>query len=215
MAKSLQVIQFFWDLLEVQSSSIQVLSINPYLSVYNVVSMRAYLCLLLFCDTLKRNNMVVGTLIGGHLVLYLFSSAIRVSIYRYIKRKLPGLQSILDLLILDLIRVQASNYTFFIIILLIGFFHGEIPFVASQVMIFININLAVYLFSLYQGFLLIKATIIFKGFWLADISERTIVWTSRLFAMVWTSIRFLGDFLMQKSRAGPITKFLTGTNQES
>ena len=138
--------------------------------------------------------MVVGILIEGHLILYLFSSAIRVSIYRYIKRKLPGLQSILDLLILDLIRVQAFNYTFFIIILLIGFFHGEIPFVASQVMIFININLAVYLFSLYQGFLLIKATIIFKGLWLADISEWTIVWTSRLFAMVWTSIRFSGDF---------------------
>ena len=89
--------------------------------------------------------MVVGILIEGHLILYLFSSAIRVSIYRYIKRKLPGLQSILDLLIMDLIKLQTFSYTFFILVLLTGFFHGEIPFILSQVMIFITQNFAVYL----------------------------------------------------------------------
>ena len=167
--------------------------------------------------TLKRNNMVdlVAILLGGHLFLYFCSLVIRVSIYKYIKKKLPGLQSILDLLILDLIRVQTFNYTFFILVLLSGYFHGRIPFILSQMMIFIIQNSSVYLFCLYQYLLLIKATLVFKGLWLEHVSDWTIVWTSRVFALVWTSIRFVGDILVQKSRPGPITKFLTGTDQES
>ena len=126
--------------------------------------------------TLKRNNMVdlVAILLGGHLFLYFCSLVIRVSIYKYIKKKLPGLQSILDLLILDLIRVQTFNYTFFILVLLSGYFHGRIPFILSQMMIFIIQNSSVYLFCLYQYLLLIKATLVFKGLWLEHVSD----WTS-------------------------------------
>ena len=159
--------------------------------------------------------MLVGLLLFGHCALYLISMTIRITIYRYIKKKVPGLQSVLDLLMLDLIRVQTFNNTYFITMLLTGYFYGQLPNVLAQIMICLSINTAVYIFGMYQFFIIMKAILVFRGSWVADVSDQTILWISRLFAFIWTGSRFFGDFMVPRNRAEAMTKFLTGTDQES
>ena len=160
--------------------------------------------------------MAIGVIISGHVTIFCITLTIQISIYRYISKKLQWLQSILDLLILDLLRVQTVNHSIFIFILLTGYFHGQIPFLMSQILTFLTINVPIYFFGLCQFFLMVKAVLIFKGYWINDISEVAIIWTSRLFALVIVSLRFVGDFLTQKgNRGGILTKFLTGTDKET
>ena len=62
---------------------------------------------------------------------------------------------------------------------------------------------------------MVKAVLIFKGYWLNDLSEVAIIWTSRIFALAMASLRFVGDFLTQKGNKGLMTNFLTGIDKES
>ena len=159
--------------------------------------------------------MLVGLLLFGHCALYLISMTIRITIYRYIKKKVPGLQSVLDLLMLDLIRVQTFSNTYLVTMLLTGYFYGQLPNVLAQIMICLSINSAVFMFGMYQFFITMKAILVFKGSWIADVSDQTILHTSRLFASLWTSVRFFGDFMVPRNRPEALTKFLTGSNQET
>ena len=159
--------------------------------------------------------MAIGVIISGHVTLFCIALTLRISIYQYIRKKLQWLQSILDLLILDLLRVETVNHIIFIFILLAGYFHGHIPFLMAQILAFLTINIPMYFFGLCQFFLMVKAVLIFKGYWLNDVSEVAIIWTSRLFALVMASLRFAGDFfLAQKVNQGLII-FLTGIDKET
>ena len=142
--------------------------------------------------------MAIGVIISGHVTLFCIALTLRISIYQYIRKKLQWLQSILDLLILDLLRVETVNHIIFIFILLAGYFYGQIPFLMAQILTFLTINIPMYIFGLCQFFLMVKAVLIFKGYWLNDVSEVAIIWTSRIFALAMASLRFVGDFLTQK-----------------
>ena len=159
--------------------------------------------------------MAIGVIISGHVTLFCIALTLRISIYQYIRKKLQSLQSILDLLILDLLRVETVNHIIFIFILLAGYFHGHIPFLMAQILAFLTINIPMYFFGLCQFFLMVKAVLIFKGYWLNDVSEVAIIWTSRLFALVIASLRFVGDFVTQKGNQGLMIKFLTGIDKET
>ena len=87
----------------------------------------------------------------------------------------PGLQSVLDLLIIDIVKVQMFNYVFFICFLFIGIFHGQLPFFTSQLIIFILQNSDVYVLGLFQCFLVIKAVLIFRGSWMAEVTDSWIL----------------------------------------
>ena len=54
-----------------------------------------------------------------HLVCYIISIILRIIIYKYIKKKPPGQQSVLDLLILDIISLQAFYSTSFLVVMLV------------------------------------------------------------------------------------------------
>ena len=160
--------------------------------------------------------MAIGVIISGHVTIFCITLTIQISIYRYISKKLQWLQSILDLLILDLLRVETVNHIIFIFILLAGYFHGQIPFLMAQILAFLTINIPMYFFGLCQFFLMVKAVLIFKGYWLNDVSEVAIIWTSRLFALVMAILRFVGDiFFTQTQTQGLMIKFLTGIDQET
>ena len=167
-------------------------------------------------DTLTRQVrvMILNTiLVGIHVTVYIFTAPIRASIYFYIKRKPLGLQSVLDLMILDLLRVYMLNYTFMMCFVTFpGYFHGHLPYVTSQVIIFILDNILSYFFGLLQCFLITKAILVFKGYWLNEVPDSSVIWSTRFMALVITIIRFVGDFMVTTSREGNIVRFLTGTN---
>ena len=156
--------------------------------------------------------MFVQILLFCHLILYFSSLAMRTIIYLYLKKKPPGLQTVLDLLMMNILRVQMFSYSFFMILLASGFFHGQLPYIVSQVMIFIAINTTVYMFGLFQFFLLAKAVMIFKQSIMDEISDSWIIGLSRTSAAVYAFIRYFGDYMTQEARPGVLTRFLTGTD---
>ena len=155
----------------------------------------------------------MAILFSGHFLAFIASLVMRIIIYKYLKKKALGLQSVLDLLIIDLVKIQMFNYSFFMFFLLLGMCHGKLPFWTSQVVIFIMQNSDVYMMGLFQCFLVIKAILVFRGSWLADVTDTWILGFYRSSALVYTFIRCLGDFSSQKPKVGVLTKFLTGTER--
>ena len=98
--------------------------------------------------------------------------------FDWFSNPVPGLQSVLDLLIIDLVKAQMFNYAFFMCCLFIGIFHGQLPFFASQLIVFILQNSDVYVLGLFQCFLVIKAVLIFRGSWMAEVTDS---WILRLY----------------------------------
>ena len=168
------------------------------------------------CGILTKANFkmsYLAVLFFGHLSAFVASMVMRIIIHKYLRRKPPGLQSVLDLLIIDLVSVQMFNYTFFMIFLLLGILHGHLPFLMSQWIILILQNSDVYVMGLFQCFLLIKAIVIFRGSWLAEVTDSWILVFYRTSAVVYTFIRCIGDYSIQKPKPGVLNKFLTGTEE--
>ena len=151
----------------------------------------------------------------GHVLMHLSSSAMRTIIYMYLKKKPPGLQTVLDLLIMDILKVQMLVYSFFMTFLASGYFHGQLPYLFSQIMIFTQVNGGFYMFGLFQFFLMAKAAMIFKPSILNELSDSWLIGLSRIFATVYTVISFVGDCLILEAKPGVMTKFLTGTDAKS
>ena len=118
--------------------------------------------------------MMISILYLSHLICYFGTITLKVIIYKYIKRKPLGLQSILDPLILDIIKCQMFNHTLFNLVITIGLVYGQLPFLLSQAIIFINMTANNYIYGLYLFFLTIKALVISKRSWLLEVSDAKI-----------------------------------------
>ena len=158
--------------------------------------------------------MIVLIFLLCHILTYIVSITLRLIIYKYIQKKPLGLQSILDPLILDIIRLQLAAYTFFILFLLAGLTHGQLPFLLSQVIIVMNNGANNFSYGICLFFMIIKTLLIFKRSQ-ADVSDSTIVGGSRIFGLVVVILRFVGDFLVMQPAPAVMTKFLTGTDQQT
>ena len=162
--------------------------------------------------------MITNILCAGHLVIYIASTSMRTVLYKYLKKKPLGLQSALDHLILDMVKNQMFNYTLFILFLFCGLVHGELPYLPSQIFIWILIQSGVYLLGLYQFFLIVKGIIIFRGVWIENLeglNDDKLAMISRIFASIYTLLRAVGDYFLTTPRNGPMITFLTGTEYET
>ena len=151
-----------------------------------------------------------------HLVCYIISIILRIIIYKYIKKKPPGQQSVLDLLILDIISLQAFYSTSFLVVMLVGLLHGQVPFILSQVLILVLTLIPITMSTcLCQCFLIVKAILIFKGHWIADLSDTLVIGTTRLAALIYTTLILLGNYWLQGAKPAAVTVFLTGKLENS
>ena len=116
-------------------------------------------------------NIIV--LFFGHLVCFSISTIFRLIIKRYIGSKPPGHQSVLDLLLLDIMFLQTFLYINFLIVLLTGLI-GHMPFIASQIMLSFVMIPHVMSTCLSQFFIVCKAILVFRGIWLADLSDLSV-----------------------------------------
>ena len=101
------------------------------------------------------------------------------------------------------------------LVVIIGLTYGQLPFLLSQVILFLTYNFNNYVYGLYLYFLAIKALVIFKGGWILEIPDSTIVGFSRFLAVTLVSLKILGDIWYQKPAPGVLTKLLTGTDQQT
>ena len=105
-------------------------------------------------------NVILGLTIGlsHHVAIFL-----RSTILKYLDKKPLGLQSVLDLLIKDLIWCQMIQATLWIIFLLAGSLHGKLPICTAEIGLFIILNCVILVYAQYQVLLVVKALLIFKG----------------------------------------------------
>ena len=153
-------------------------------------------------------NIIV--LFFGHIVCFTISTILRHIIKRYIGSKPPGHQSVLDLLILDIIFLQTFYYINFLIVLFTGLI-GHIPFIISQIML--SFVMVPYVMStcLSQLFIVCKAILVFRGVWLAELSDLSFKRITRVLAWVCTCLILYGNYYVEGAKPAVLTTFLTGT----
>ena len=110
------------------------------------------------------------------------SAVLLVLIYRYIKRKSPGLLTVLDFLTLDCIRIWIVYIILANSIIHSGLIYGQFEFITAQVLVFTSVNILVLLLSAIQVTIVVKAVLIFKGQWLFDVPDERIPLVSTFYA---------------------------------
>ena len=101
------------------------------------------------------------------ILCFMIKFQISLTMYKYLTKKPLGLQSVLDLLILDMLPVSFFNRTFFTFAFLLpGSLYGQLDFYLAQGIVFVLINGRIYLCVLFQNYLFVKAILIFRGHWL-------------------------------------------------
>ena len=142
------------------------------------------------------------------------SAVLLVLIYKYIKRKSPGLLTVLDLLSLDCIRIWIVYIILANSIIHSGLIYGQFPFITAQVLVFASVNNLVLLLSAIQVTIVVKALLIFKGQWLFDVPDERILLVSRCVAILYTICRFLVDFAGEP-KSLPFIYILTSTDEKT
>ena len=146
-------------------------------------------------------------------ISFIVSTSLLLVIYKYLKGKPPGLQTVLDLLIIDCLRILLFNNVFSWLLISLGFY-GHVNFICSQIIMFIANNSFCFLVAMFQGTIIVKAVLIFRGHWIGDMEDYVAIWLTRIFASMYATIRFLVD-LVPPARPKIVTKLLTGTSEPS
>ena len=130
-------------------------------------------------------------------------------IHQYIKKKPPGLQSVLDLLILILLKVTFGHNIVSAIARYFEQFEGQLDTLTAKFVLFLLVNGGVLQVACLQALLIVKAILIFKPHWIADQMDSAVIRKSALFVVSYTSARFLLDFNLTESRTSNELKLLT------
>ena len=154
--------------------------------------------------------MVIIILFFGHLLCFTISIILRHIIKRYIESKPLGHQSVLDILLPDIMFLQTFYYTNFLLVMLVGMV-GHIPFIMSQIMLSLVMIPMLISTCLSQLFIICKIILIFRSVWLSDLPDLNITRITRVTAWVCTCLILFGNYRLQGAKPAVLTTFLTGT----
>ena len=122
------------------------------------------------------------------------SSILCVLIYKYINRKPPGHQSVLDLLIKEYLIVCVARNIIVVFVNSLGLLYGQVEATLAQVIFWVAINLGGIELAFVQVLLLVKYLLIFKANWLIDRLDSEVIWSSRMLVLMYSGFRFIIDF---------------------
>ena len=136
-------------------------------------------------------------------------------IFKYVQAKPPGQQTVLDLLIMDSTRIWIFFNAVINTLINCGLIYGHFGYFTAQVMLFISSNAMTLPFASVQVTILVKAILIFKGHWLEDWDDSTIRMISRLATVLYATIRFMVDYLVNDPRQTALLTLLTNTDMKT
>ena len=147
-----------------------------------------------------------------NLLWFLPSTILFILIHKYIQKKAPAWQSILDLLLLDGLKVMLLQIFLSTIRLGIGIFSGQINTLAAQVILGTSTSVASLILIMAELILILKALIIFRPGVLADQPDEKVIGLFRGTCAIMTSLRFALDFYLSANRSccSLTLEFLTG-----
>ena len=138
------------------------------------------------------------------------SSIILVIIYKYVKSKPPGLQTVLDLLILDCVKLGTIKNILQTIIINLGVFNGQLNMLAAKILFLVIVNFSALLIAFAQVTVVVKAILVFKGHWLAEVPDIQVIRISRITAGLYAFLRFFIDFWLLEPGPSVLLSLATG-----
>ena len=153
-------------------------------------------------------------------VLGLISISLLIIIYTYINGKPLGMQTQLDLLVMDNIRAW-TLYTvlstpFIVLVLSAGVFHGKVGFHVAQVFLGIFSFVNHFLIAAFTVTLLIKWILVFKSDWFDEVSDEKVLKVSRISMVIYSTILQLINsvWLVVNDIKQPLIQHLTGEENQ-
>ena len=140
----------------------------------------------------------------------ILSSIILVIIYKYVKSKPPGLQTVLDLLILDCVKLGIIKNILQTIIINLGVFNGQLNMLAAKILFLVIVNFSALLIAFAQVTVVVKAILVFKGHWLAEVPDIQVIRISRITAGLYAFQRFFIDFWLLEPGPSVLLSLATG-----
>ena len=163
-------------------------------------------------------NYLTSSLFVLGVVLGLISISLLIIIYNYINGKPLGMQTQLDLLVMDNIRAW-TLYTVLSIPFLVlstGVFHGKVGFHVAQVFLGIFSFVNHFLIAAFTVTLLIKWILVFKSDWFDEVSDEKVLKVSRISMVIYSIFLQLINsvWLIVNDIKLPIIKHLTGEENQ-
>ena len=160
--------------------------------------------------------LVIKTILGIiNFCLATVSTVCLALIFKYVKAKLPGQQTVLHLLIMDSSRIWILHNVFMNTLIDCGLIYGHLGYSTAQVMLFISSNVMTLPFASVQVTIVVKAILIFKGHWLEDWDDSTILMISRLASALYATVRFMVDYFVNDPHQAPFLGLLTNTDMKT
>ena len=146
------------------------------------------------------------------LIWFVPSTLLLTLIHNYIQKKAPAWQSILDLLLLDGLKVMLLQIFLSTIRLGIGIFSGQINTMVAQVILGTSTSVFSLILIMAELILILKAMMIFKPGVLGDQPDQKVIGLFRGTCAIMTSLRFALDFYLSANRSccSLTLEFLTG-----
>ena len=145
----------------------------------------------------------------------ILSTVILVIIYKYVKSKAPGLQTVLDLLILDCIRLGIIKNFLQTIIINLGVFNGQLNMLAAKILFLVVVNFSALLIAFAQVTVAVKAILVFKAHWLAEVPDIQVIRISRITAGLYAFLRFFIDFWLLEPGPSVLLGLTTGMSTDT
>ena len=142
------------------------------------------------------------------------SSILCVLIYKYLKGKPLGYQTVLDLLIKEYLIVCITRNIITVVVNYLGLLYGQVEATLAEVIFLIAVNLGAIELAYVQVLLVVKYLLIFQAECLVDRSDPEVIWSSRILVMIYSCIRFIVD-LQQEPSAFETLTLLTGSEMKT
>ena len=159
----------------------------------------------------------ITILAACNLLWFLPSTILFILIHKYIQKKAPVWQSILDLLLLDGLKVMIlSNFTT-ISFIYAGVFYGQLKPIVAQVILGFATSCIFMIIIMQEIILILKALIIFKPGILTDQPDKKVIGLFRQCSVLLSCARFMLDYFLQSDRpcCSLTLELLTGTKMIS
>ena len=147
------------------------------------------------------------------LVWFVPSNLLLIIIGKYHKEKSPGLQTILDLLIVDSVHLFLvfNIATAIVFVFLTPNFHDYLPLILAQLLFFVTSNSLVAFLASLQVTQIVRTILIFKAEWFEHYPDDQVLKHSRIFVLIYSCLRFVFDLAPASTS---LTKAITGTDEE-
>ena len=147
------------------------------------------------------------------LAWFIPSNLLLTLIRKYHNEKSPGLQTILDFLIVDSVHLFLFFNALTVILFAFATFvlHDFYPLILAHLVYYVFSNSQVAFLASLQATQIVKTILIFKAEWFEYYEDHQVLNDSRIFVFFYTCLRFIFDLAPASTS---ITKAITGTNEE-